>query len=99
VSQVRVAREVSLAEAAERLRERVGPSYQVGELTGAQSGLMVRRNAVIRSPVRVSWDGGATTFDVRAGGVGILFRVVNSLGIARRVQQALAEAFAEAPAQ
>jgi hypothetical protein len=36
--------------------------------------------------------------DVRAWGVGVIFRVVNALGIARRVHRALAQAFPEAGA-
>jgi hypothetical protein len=94
-----IGKELSVEEVADRLRATLGSGYQIGELPAGQTGLLVRRNAVIRSPVRVGWEQGATVLDVRAGGVGVIFRVVNTLGIARRVREALVEAFPEARPQ
>jgi hypothetical protein len=99
LTRLRIGKELSLEEIADRLRATLGSGYQIGELPAGQAGVIVRRNAVIRSPVRVGWEQGTTVLDVRAGGVGMIFRAVNALGIARRVRQALVEAFPEARAE
>lgn len=86
----RVDREVSLEEAESVLSEALGAAYHVSRKP--PSSLVVRRNGLVGATVRVGWTGGTTTFKVSGTGL-ILARVANSLGIARRVRDALDRRF------
>lgn len=93
---VRVGRDVDLEEARTALEGALGAGYEVSVRPDRAGELMVRKSSLIRAPVRLEHSGGGTAFRVRGGGVGIVFRVVNSFGIARQVAQALRRAFPDA---
>jgi hypothetical protein len=85
---------VTPKEAAEALRGQLGSRYEISTRgSGPQEVLTVRQSAVATATVHLGQDGGATTFRVHGGGL-IISRVVNELGIAKKVAEALREAFA-----
>jgi hypothetical protein len=61
--------------------------------TGSQQALKIKQSAASTATVHRDQDGNTTTFHVHGGGL-VISRMVNELGIARKVATAVAEAFA-----
>jgi hypothetical protein len=76
------------------LRAQLGDGYRFERLSAEE--LIVRTSATIRARVRLRHRDGGTELRITGGGIGIVFRVLNTLGIARRVAAA-AEALAGSP--
>ena len=94
---VTVKRSVTLREAAEALHGELGDQYQITTHgTGAQQALKIKQSAASTATVRLEQNDGATTFHVHGGGL-VISRMVNELGIARRVTAAITGAFATHP--
>lgn len=96
MSTVRVGRKVDLDETRTALEEALGGGYEVSVRPDRPGELTVRKRSLIRAPVRLEHSGDGTAFHVLGGGVGMVFRVVNSFGIARQVAGALRRAFPDA---
>ena len=89
---------VTLQQAATALRDRLGRHYQVTTHgSGAEQALKVKQSAASTATVQLDQDGNATTFHVHGGGL-VISRMVNELGIAKKVASAIEEAFAARPA-
>jgi hypothetical protein len=94
---VTVKESVSAQETAEALQNKLGKHYEVtthGE--GAQQTVKVKQSAASIATVHLDKGGNATTFHVHGGGL-IISRLVNELGIAKKVATAIQEAFTAAP--
>jgi len=84
---VRVPRKnVTPAEVVTVLSRRLGPGYQVESNGGRQ--VTVRKNQLMYANISITDQPGASVFGVHGGGL-IFLRVVNTLGTARRVADAL----------
>jgi hypothetical protein len=95
---VTVRESVTLQEAAEALHGKLGDNYEITTHgTGARQALKIRQSAASTATVHLDQDGNATTFHVHGGGL-VISRLVNELGIARKVAGAVTEAFAAPPA-
>jgi hypothetical protein len=94
---VTVKRSVTLHEAIEALHGQLGDHYEITTHgTGARQALKIKQSAASTATVHLDQDGNATTFHVHGGGL-VLSRMVNELGIARKVTTAIGEAFATRP--
>jgi hypothetical protein len=90
-------RAVTINEAAAALQKKLGDRYQVTTRgTGTQEALRVKQSATAMANVRLSADGTTTTFRVHGVGL-IITRMINELGIAKRVAAAIKEAFGPVP--
>ncbi|HTW10796.1 MAG TPA: hypothetical protein VME46_25075 [Acidimicrobiales bacterium] len=85
---VTVDRPVTLDQATEALRAQLDNRYTVTPRGGGRRETIGVKHALELANVRLVHDGGSTTFRVRGGGL-IINRVVNELGIARKVRAAL----------
>lgn len=96
---VTVERSVTLQQAATALHDKLGDRYQImtTHASGTPQGLKVKQSATSTATVHIDQDGNATTFRVHGGGL-VISRIVNELGIAKRVATAIEEAFAAQPA-
>jgi hypothetical protein len=95
---VTVDRSVTLQEAATALEDKLGSRYEVStQGSGAREALKVKQSAASTATVRVEQAGDTTTFHVRGGGL-VVSRMINELGIAKKVAAAIQEAFTAAPA-
>ena len=65
--------------------------------SGAQEAPKVKQSAAATGAVHLDWDGNATMFHVHDGGL-VISRMVNEFGIAKKVADAIAEAFGTRPA-
>ncbi|HXZ76696.1 MAG TPA: hypothetical protein VEH31_38295 [Streptosporangiaceae bacterium] len=84
---------VALQQAATALQDRLGSRYEVTTHgSGAQQALKVKQSAASTATVHLDQDGDATTFHVHGGGL-VISRMVNEFGIAKKVAEAIAEAF------
>ncbi len=84
---------VTLEETATALQDRLGSGYEVTTHgSGANEALKVKQSAASTATVHLNRDGNTTTFRVHGGGL-IISRVVNELGIAKKVAATLAESF------
>jgi hypothetical protein len=84
---------VSIQDTAEALRKGLGDSYEItthGD--GAQQALKVKRSAAALATVHLNQEGTTTTFHVHGGGL-VISRMINEFGIAKRVAEAIEEAF------
>ncbi len=95
---VTVRRSVTLQQAATALQDKLGSRYRVttSHASGTPQVLKVRQSAASSATVHLDQAGNATTFRVHGGG--LVSRVVNELGIAKKVAAAIEEAFAAQPA-
>jgi hypothetical protein len=83
---------ITAQQAATALQDKLGQRYEVTTHgSGAQESLKVKQSAVATATVRLDQAGDATTFHVHGGGV-IISRMVNELGIAKKVATAIEEA-------
>jgi hypothetical protein len=95
---VTVERAVTLQEAASALEDKLGRRYEVStNERGAKETLKVKQSAASTATVHLNRDGDTTTFNVHGGGL-VVSRLVNELGIAKKVAAAIQEAFTTAPA-
>jgi 2-polyprenyl-3-methyl-5-hydroxy-6-metoxy-1,4-benzoquinol methylase len=88
---------VSPHDAAEALRGQLGSQYEIATHgTGDQEMLTIKQSATATATVRLGQEGTATTFHVHGGGL-IVSRLVNELGLAKKVATAIKEAFETVP--
>jgi hypothetical protein len=93
-----IPRTISQQETAEALRQQLGNRYKVTPHSGgSRDKLTVSHGGLASASVRLARNENATTFHVHGGGL-IVGRIVNELGIARTVTQALRESLGSAPA-
>lgn len=91
---VTVKKPVTLQEAASALQGKLGDHYDVTTHgTGGRQALKVRQSAASTAIVHLDQeDSNATTFHVHGGGLAIS-RLINEFGVAKKVAEALGEAF------
>lgn len=82
---VTVQRSISLQELTTALQNKLGGQYDVRE---EGNRLKVKRSAASTASVRLASSGGATVIRVHGGGL-IISRLINELGIARKVAAAI----------
>ena len=90
---VTIDRSVSIQDTAEALRKGLGDRYEItthGD--GAQEALKVKQSAAALATVHLNQEGTTTMFHVHGGGL-VISRMINEFGIAKRVAQAIDEAF------
>jgi hypothetical protein len=90
---VTIDRSVSIQDTAEALRERLGDHDEItthGD--GAQEAIKVKQSAAAFATVHLNKEGTTTTFHVHGGGL-VISRMINEFGIAKRVSEAIEEAF------
>jgi hypothetical protein len=80
---------VTLQQTARALQDKLGSRYEVS--THGAEELKVKQSAVATATVHLSQDDGATTFQVHGGGL-VISRMVNELGIAKKVAETIKEA-------
>jgi hypothetical protein len=80
---------VSRDEAMEAVRQQLGSDFKVKP--GGQDGVFsVERGTLTGAKVHIKPDGGSTQFHVHGTGI-IIGRIINELGIARRVASAISK--------
>ena len=90
---VTIDRSVTIEDAAEALRQELGNRYDVATHgVGNQESLKVRQSTASVANVHLDQTSGTTTFRVHGGGF-VISRLINELGIAKKVAAALEEAF------
>jgi hypothetical protein len=90
---VTIERSVTIQDTAEALRQKLGGRYEVtSREQGNQEFLKVKQSAASVANVRLDQKSGTTTFRVHGGGF-VISRLINELGIAKKVATALEEAF------
>jgi hypothetical protein len=82
---VTIQRSISLQELSTALQEKLGSQYQV---TQHGNGLKVRQTPATTASVRLVNRGGASVISVHGGGL-LITRLVNELGIAKKVASAI----------
>ena len=90
---VTINQSVSIQDTAEALRKGLGEHYQItthGD--GAQEAIKVKQSAAALATVHLNKEGTTTTFHVHGGGL-VISRMINEFGIAKRVSEAIEEAF------
>lgn len=94
---VTVERSVTIQETSEALQQTLGARYEVTTHgTGAQEALKVKRSATALATVHLDQGHNTTTFHVHGGGL-VISRMINEFGIAKKVAQAIEEAFKATP--
>lgn len=89
---------VTLQQAAAALQDKLGSGYEITTHgSGAHEALKVKQSAASTATVHLDRDGSATTFHVHGGGL-VISRMVNELGIAKKVAATIEQAFATRPA-
>jgi hypothetical protein len=88
---------VTVQQAATALQGKLGDNYEVTTHgSGAKEALKVKQSTASTATVHLDQGGSATTFHVRGGGL-VISRLVNELGIAKKVATAITEAFPAQP--
>jgi hypothetical protein len=90
---VTIDRSVTITDTAEALQQKLGDRYEItthGQ--GAKEALKVKESAAAIANVHLDQDSNTTTFRVHGGGF-IISRMINELGIAKKVAAAIEEAF------
>jgi hypothetical protein len=94
---VTIDRAVTIHDTAEALRNTLGDRYEITTHGhGGQEALKVKQSAAVLATVHLDQDSATTTFHVHGGGL-VISRMVNEFGIAKKVAQAIDEAFRPAP--
>src|ERR1700761_5683420 len=90
-----IPRQITAEQAADALRGQLGDGYKI--TPAGEDGLTVKHGALSFATVHVGQDqdGTATTFHVHGGGL-IVTRLINELGIARTVTEAIKESLGSA---
>jgi hypothetical protein len=94
LTRLQTTEEVGADDVEHRLKERLGPRYQVTVVSG--STLKVGRPGVLPSKVSLDHARGGTTFSVHSTGL-ILSRLVQVAAVNRHVKRALADAYPSRP--
>jgi hypothetical protein len=90
---VTIERSVTIGDTAEALRQKLGERYEVSTHgQGDKEVLKVKQSAAAVANVHLDQTSSATTFHVHGAGL-IISRLINELGIAKRVAAALEDAF------
>jgi hypothetical protein len=90
---VTIERSVTIGDTAEALRQKLGERYEISTHgQGDQEALKVKQSATAVANVHLDQTGAATTFHVHGRGF-VISRLINELGIAKKVATALEEAF------
>jgi hypothetical protein len=90
-----IPRTITTEQAVDALKGQLGSGYKI--TPHGTGSLTVKHGGLSFATVRVHRDGNATMFRVHGGGL-IVGRIVNELGIARTVTEALKEGLGSAPA-
>jgi hypothetical protein len=94
---ITIDRSVSIQDTAEALKGTLGDRYQITyQGQGAQEALRVKQSAVALATVHVNQESNTTTFHVHGEGL-VISRLINELGIAKKVANAIDQAFRTAP--
>jgi len=89
-----ISRTITPQQAADALKQQLGSGYTI---TSHPSGsLTVKHGSLAFATVRLNRNGNTTTFRVHGGGL-IIGRIVNELGIARTVSEALKDSLGTTP--
>jgi len=89
-----IPKQITPEQAADALREQLGDGYKI--TPQGNDGLTVKHGALSFATVRLDQEGTNTTFQVHGGGL-IITRLVNELGIARTVTEAIKESLGSEP--
>jgi hypothetical protein len=90
---VSIDRSVTVQDTAEALQQKLGDRYEItthGQ--GAQEALKVKQSTAALATVHLDKGDNTTTFHVHGGGL-VISRMINEFGIAKRVAQAIEQAF------
>jgi hypothetical protein len=94
---VTVARSVTIQDTAEALQQALGDRYEITTHGhGAQEALKVKQSAAALATVHLDQGNAATIFHVHGGGL-VISRMINEFGIAKKVAEAIEEAFRPTP--
>jgi hypothetical protein len=94
---VTIDKSMTIQDTAEALQQKLGDRVEItSHGQGAQEALKVKQSTASLATVRLDHDSGTTTFHVHGGGL-VITRMINEFGIAKKVAQALEEAFGPAP--
>ena len=94
---VTIDRSVTIQDTAEALKGQLGARYEITTYGhGTKEALKVKQSAAALATVHLDQGEDATTFHVHGGGL-VISRMINEFGIAKRVAQAIGEAFAPNP--
>jgi hypothetical protein len=89
---------VTTQQAATALQDKLGSSYEISTHGQApQEELKVKQSAASTATVHLDQEGSATTFHIHGGGL-VISRLINELGIAKKVAAAITDAFPTPPA-
>jgi hypothetical protein len=94
---VTIEKSVTIQDTSEALKQKLGARYEItthGQ--GAQEALKVKQSAASLANVHLEAGDNTTTFHVHGGGL-VISRMINEFGIAKRVAQAIEEAFKATP--
>ena len=94
---VTIDRIVTIQDTSEALQQQLGTRYEISTHGhGAQEALKVKQSATSLATVHLDSGDNTTTFHVHGGGL-VIPRMINEFGIAKRVAQAIQEAFGPTP--
>lgn len=94
---VTIDKSVTIQDTSEALQQKLGARYEItthGQ--GAQEALKVKQSAASLATVHLEAGDNTTTFHVHGGGL-VISRMINEFGIAKKVAQAIEEAFKATP--
>lgn len=90
---VTVDRSVTIQDTAAALKPILGDRYEItSHGQGAQEALKVKQSVAALATVHLEQKGGTTVFHVHGGGL-VISRMINEFGVAKKVAQAIEEAF------
>ena len=89
---VHIERQVSLDQAMEALRQQFGDRYRLTASHGGSHDAIRVAHGMEMATVRIDRSSETTTFKVHGGGL-IVGRVINELGLARRLRSTLQDSF------
>lgn len=90
---VGIDRLVTIQDTADALRQKLGDRYEVtthGQ--GNQEAIKVKQSAAASATVHSTHEGDSTVFHVHGGGL-VISRMINEFGIAKKVAEAIEQAF------
>ena len=94
---VTIDRPVTIQDTAEALQQKLGDRYEITTHGhGAQEALKVKQSAAALATVHVDQETDTTIFHVHGGGL-VISRMINEFGIAKKVAQAIQDAFGRTP--
>jgi hypothetical protein len=94
---VTIDRSVTIQDTAAALQQKLGDRYEISTHgNGAKEALKVKQSAAAFATVHLDHDDNTTTFHVHGGGL-VISRMISEFGIAKKVAQAIEEAFTPNP--